>query len=265
MATMRHFIAALILGLVCSSGSVQAGAKIKGSVRYQFGPGNKTVTFGADRIENESATSSTGTLMVQLWALDAPYKGGVMRGKVVASSKLDPLHPGNGYPKVSKTLSASMPGTKKAYYICIIVAEYRSSGYVTSDYRNFTSTAVLGPLPLFTMVGPWKWQTDIQAGTINMSVGKISHNRTANTGTIKLSAWATSSPYRGGSLQGYQLGFVTKEALKKGYSYPSIQTTTKYTAPPSGHYYVSIILSEYSGDGYKVVAWLTGSERHAFK
>jgi len=262
---MRLLLAILSAGLVFMSGHVQAGIKIKGSVRYQFASGNKTVSFGADRIENDSSAASTGTLTVQLWAMDAPYSSGVMRGKVVASFKLDPLLPGNGYPQVNKSVSTSMPGTKKAYYMCLVVAEYRASGYVTADYRNFTSTAVLGPLPLFTMVGPWKWQTHVQDGTIDISVGKISHTRNGNTGSIKLSVWATKNAYRGGSLEGYQIGYISKEALKKGYSYPSIQATTRYTPPPPGSYFVSIILSEYSGDSYKVVAWLTGAERNTFK
>ena len=265
MRDMRQFIAFLTASLLLFSASVQAGVKIKGSVRYQFAPGNKTVSFGADRIENDSTTGSTGTLMVQLWAMDAPYSSGIMRGKVVASYKLDPLLPGNGYPKVNKSVATSLPGTKKTYYMCLTVAEFRTSGYVTSDYRNFTSTAVLGPLPLFTMAGPWKWQTHLQEGTIDISVGKISHNRTGSTGSLKISAWATKNAYRGGNLQGYQLGSVSKEAIKKGYSYPSIQAVTKYTAPPAGDYYVSLVLSEFSGDSYKVVAWLTGGARSSFK
>lgn len=265
MPIMRFLISIFTAGLVLLAGQLHAAIKIKGSVRYQFASGNKSVSFGADRIENDSTSVSTGTLMVQLWALNAPHNGGTLSGKVVASYKLDPLLPGNGYPKVNKTVSTTMPGTKKSYHMCLVVAEYRSSGYVTADYRNFSSPAVLGPLPLFTLAGPWKWQTHVQEGTIDISVGKISHNRNGSTGSLKLSAWATSGPYRGGNLQGYQLGLINKAALKQGYSYPSVQGTTKYTAPPPGNYYVSIILSEYSGDSYKVVGWLTGGSPSAFK
>ena len=72
-------------------------------------------------------------------------------------------------------------------------------------------------------------------------------------------------PFAGGSLRGYQLGFVKKDALKTGYSYNKVKNTAKYARPPAGRYYVNLILSEFDEDEYRIVSWLGGSTRVDFK
>lgn len=256
----------LTLCVLClTSASASAALKIYGSSKFQFSAGNSKVTFGCGGINNPSTENATGTIQVRLWALDKPYAGGTIKGNVIASYQYDGLSPKAYYSPVSKTVAASMPGTKKAYYLCLTVMEYKADGYVVSDYRNFDGSTVLGPLKTFTLTGPWSWQTHPEAGTIDMKVAKIAHLRTGNTGTLKLAVWATKSPYKGGAISGWELGSVTKAALKPGYTYSDVINTAKYTKSPAGTYYVHILLSEFQDGGYKTVAHLTSGNTTDFK
>jgi hypothetical protein len=242
-----------------------AALKMYGASKFAFSAGNSKVTFGCGGINNSSAENATGTIMVRLWALDKPYAGGTLNGKVLASYKLDGLNPKAYYSPVSQSVAATMPATRKAYHLCLTVMEYQASGYVISDYRNFDGTTVLGPLKTFTLSGPWSWQTHPDAGTLDIKVAKIAHTRTGNTGTLKLSVWATKSPYKGGSLSGFELGSVSKAALKPGYTYSDVTNTAKYKKPPAGTYYVHILLAEFQNGGYKTVAYLTSGKTTSFK
>ncbi len=251
--------------LLCICGQLSAGVKITGSIRYQFGGQNATVSFGCDGIANNSKENATGTLMVKLWALDAPHRGGGISGVGLGSYKLEGLNPGRAYTKLSKTVTSSLPQRKKAYYLCLTVLEFKGGGYVISDYRNFDGSVVLGPLPLFTMTGPWRWQTSTEGGTVDVEVAKISHNRPNGTGTLRLEVWATSKPYTGGGISGFQLGVVKKDPLRTGYSYTNLKNTAKYNKPPPGRYYVSILLSEFSDGEFRAMAHLGSSTAVEFR
>ncbi len=254
-----------ILLLLGSTLGLMAGAKISGSTEFQFSAGNGEVTFGCGGINNPSKENATGTLMVRLWALESPYQGGGINGKIVATYKLDGLNPGSHYSNVSKTVKTTLPGRRAAYVLCLTVMEYQGGEYVVTDYRNFSGSTVLAPPPLFTMKAPWRWQSSTEGGTVELEVASITHTRAGSTGSLKLAVWATDAPYAGGSLRGYQLGFVKKDALKTGYSYNKVKNTAKYARPPAGRYYVNLILSEFDDGEYRIVSWLGGSTRVDFK
>jgi hypothetical protein len=254
----------LVLLLSSTVTNLVAAPKFYGSARYQFSNSNTMVTFGCGGISNPSKENATGTIIVKLWALAAPHAGGSISGKVLGEYKLEGLNPGSYYSPVSKTIRASLPSVRKQYYLCLTALEYTSAGYVITDYRNFSATAFLGPVDLFSLVGPWSWSSSTEGGILNMSVAKISHTRSGGTGSLKLAVWATSQPFRPG-ISGYQLGVVNKAALKPGYSYSSIKNTAKYKAPPAGTYHITLVLSEYSGTDYRVVDSLPSSSTHTFR
>jgi hypothetical protein len=256
----------IILLLLVSTLGLVAGPKIYGSCKYQFLAENTSVTFGCDKISNPSKENATGTLIVRLWALDAPYQGGTLTGKILAEYKLDGLNPGAEYTKSAmKTLKASLPGRKATYSICLTVSEYRGGQYLIADYRNFDAKAVLGPPALFTMKGPWRWQASSEGGTVEMEVASITHTRSGSTGSLKLAVWATDAPYSGGALRGYLLGSVQKDGLKQGNFYGNVKNTAKYTRPPAGKYSMVIVLSEYTNGEYRIVSWLNSTGLHVFK
>lgn len=263
MSLPKLLVLGTLLCLTCNS--ALAGPKFYGSAKYQFSNSNTMVTFGCGGINNPSKENATGTLIVKLWAISGPYTGGTISGKALGEYKLEGLNPGAYYSPVTKTIKASLPSTKKHYNICLTLLEYTSSGYKIVDYRNFDNTALLGPVDLFSLTGPWSWKSSTEGGTLDISVAKISHTRSGNTGSLKLSVWATKSPYRGGTLSGYQLGVVTKAALKPGYSYSAVKNTAKYKAPPAGGYHITLILSEYDGSEYVIRDYIPASSTYTFQ
>jgi hypothetical protein len=252
------------LGLTTAA---HAAPKLSGAVPYQFGTGNTTVTLGCDAITNSSAENATGTIQVQLWALSEKYVSGRISGKIIAGYKLDGLEGGRQYSNLKRTLKTAMPAQRGSYYLCLTVSEFREGGYVITDFRNYTNAVTLGPLKLFTLLGPWSWQTNPEAGTISMKVKKISHTRTGKTGSLKLSVWATTKPgftnKAGGTY--YEMGSVVKKQLEPGYSYTDVENTAKYKRPPSGTYYLWLVLLESNGEEYVTMATLASEKPYTFK
>jgi len=245
--------------------AAHANAKIYGSAKFKFGTGNSQVTFGCGGINNPSTENATGTIQVRLWALDKPHVSGSVQGKILASYKLDGLSPKANYSPVSHTAAVTLPSTRKPYYICLTVLEYKSDGYVVTDFRNFEGTTVLGPAKLFNLSSPWTWAAHTEGGIIDLNIAKISHTRTAKTGTLKLAIWATEEPYDNDVRKGFELGTVTKQPLDPGMGYTDVKNTAKYKKPPAGTYYVSVLLYEFQDDGYKTVAHLSDAKPTVFK
>lgn len=249
--------------LLGAMGSAQADAKFKGATGYQVN-GN-TVTLTAASVYNPSAENASGTLMLKLWACDQPYKGGSLGGNLLGSYKLNGLSGGQYYSNLSKNVAYTPPAVRKSYYVVLALVEYRDKGYVVVDSRNMPNPAVLGPTKLVEMDGPYRWQTNAAAGTVAIDVGKIKHARPGKTGTLKLSVWATKTPYKGGAIQGYELGSVQKKALEKGYTYTDVKNTAKYTPPPAGTHYVSILLTEFgNNEEYTIMDYFTTATKSTF-
>lgn len=242
-----------------------AAPKFAGSAGYQFGANNATVTMKCDAVSNNDAENATGTIQVRLWALSQPYKGGTISGVVLGEYKLDGLEGGMRYTSFNKTVKTSLPRTKGTFYLCLSLSEYRDKGYVITDWRNFEKPVTLSPPKLFVMEGPWTFQTNYEAGTVNMKVKKISHTRSTNTGTLRLELWACSQPYTGGTIYGVKMGSVQKQALKAGFVYTDVDNTAKLTRPKAGTYHLVLVLLEYSDDKYSIVSWLNPSSPTVFK
>ena len=256
----------LLFSVVAMSTSLlQAGAKFGGSTGYEIAADGNTVSLQAERIENTSAENATGTLYMKLWALDAPYKGGTLSGTLLGAYKLEGLAPGRRYNAIKRSVPLTYPSAKKNYAICLTLLEYKNGAYVIVDQRNMPNPRLLGPAKLFTLEGPWSWKTSYEGGTIDLNVAKISHRRTGNTGSLKLSAWATVNPYRGGPIKGFELGSVTKKALAPGYSYTNVKNTEKFTPPPNGDYYVTLVLLEFTGTEYVIQDYIASLNLSKFK
>ena len=265
---MRHLFCLMVAGLgLALTTSAHAAPKLSGSAPYQFGAGNATVSLGCDAITNSSAENATGTIQVQLWALKQKYVSGRISGHVIAGFKLEGLAGGRRYNGIKKTLNASMPANRGSYFLCLTVSEFRSGGYVITDFRNYTNAVTLGPLKTFTLLGPWSWQTNPEGGTISMKVKKISHTRASNTGSLKLSVWATTKPGFSNKAGGtyFELGSVVKKALAAGYTYTDVENTAKYKRPPSGTYYLWLVLLEFNGKEYVTMATLGSEKPYTFK
>lgn len=261
---MRAHLRLLLLSLALTA-AVEAAPKIGGNYRYQFDPSGRQVTIGIERLFNTDAQNATGNLMVKLWATHEPYNGGTLNGHVIASFPLEGLAGGRQYSNLSKTVAYQAPGTAGTYYLCLTVSEYRNGGFSIVSWGNMPQPKALGPVRLFTLEGPWTWKSSYPGGTVDFSFGKITHTRSGDSGSLRLELWASPAPWHGGPMPGaYRIASIDKPALHRGNMYANQTHTAKFTPPPDGHYYVSLLLSEFN-QGYKVVAFIPGERPVLFQ
>lgn len=86
------------------------------------------------------ADNLSGTLNLEVWALDAPYAGGSWAGTPVASLVLGVLGGGSAWTDCHFSVPAAMPAAGSA--LTVMLREWTPAGYVTRDYRNFAALPV---------------------------------------------------------------------------------------------------------------------------
>ena len=257
------YLAALF---VCTTSfKAQAAPRFNGSTGYEFVNNMASVAINVGMIDNTASKSGTGTLLVKLYATKTPYNGGSISGNIVGSFKLDQIKAGQFYRDLHQVVPYVPPTANGTYFMTITLLEYQQNGYVVVDHRNMPNTATLGPLKNFVLERPWRWQTNYATGTMDIEVGKISHREARTTGTLKIAQWATVAPYHGGNLTGFEIGSFTKDGLLPGYTYTALKSTVKFTPPPDGTYFVSLVLGEWQNGAYRTVDFLTTSEATTFK
>lgn len=91
-----------------------------------------------DAIANPRAADNlSGTLALEVWALEAPYAGGAWAGSPVASAVVGVLAGGNEWTNCLFTVPAVPPAAGAA--LTVMLREWTPAGYVTRDYRNIAT------------------------------------------------------------------------------------------------------------------------------
>ena len=97
-----------------------------------------TAELAIDAIANPRAADNvSGTLALEVWALDAPYAGGSWTGSPVASLILGVLGGGSEWTGCRYNVPAALPVDGAA--LTVMLREWTPAGYVTRDYRNFAA------------------------------------------------------------------------------------------------------------------------------
>ena len=100
------------------------------------------------------------------------------------------------------------------------------------------------------------WGYKIDGKYITLYGDKIQNqNNGGRTGTLKVAIWATSSRYNGGTINGYVLYEYTLDPLDAAHYYYDVSKTGWCTRPPSGSYYLTILLLEYNYN-YEIVDYI---------
>jgi DNA uptake protein ComE-like DNA-binding protein len=79
----------------------------------------------------------SGTLALEVWALDSPYAGSCWTGTPVASVIVGVLGGGNQWTDCQYDVPAAVPAEGAA--LTVMLREWTPAGYVTRDYRNFAA------------------------------------------------------------------------------------------------------------------------------
>ncbi|MDP3539954.1 MAG: helix-hairpin-helix domain-containing protein [Azonexus sp.] len=110
-----------------------------------------TAELNIDAIANPRDNDNlSGTLALEVWALDAPYAGGSWSGSPVATVILGVLGGGSAWADCQFSVPAALPVEGSA--LTVMLREWTPAGYVTRDYRNFAAApakieAVTKPKP----------------------------------------------------------------------------------------------------------------------
>ena len=86
---------------------------------------------------------------------------------------------------------------------------------------------------------------DIQGGFVTLNATRVTFTGTGRTGALKLALWATTAPYTGGDINGYQLAEAGLGELGSNQYFGSPSRTVAYAAPPDGTYYITMLVTEY--------------------
>ena len=124
---------------VYPSGEVFFQPCLVGNVACTLNDG--TAELAIDAIANpRTADNVSGTLALEVWALDAPYAGGSWTGSPVASLILGVLGGGSEWTACRYNVPAALPVDGAA--LTVMLREWTPAGYVTRDYRNVAAAVV---------------------------------------------------------------------------------------------------------------------------
>jgi hypothetical protein len=116
-------------------GAAQEGLQFKGTVSYEFN--GTAATLRATRIENNSSTRTSGSLRMELWALDSPYAGGTITGRQTAVAALSSvLDPRQYYENLSLVTTFLRPPNGR-YYMSMLLTEWNGTQWIIRDSVNF--------------------------------------------------------------------------------------------------------------------------------
>ena len=208
---------------VCASMLVVQAQEIDMSGTIDFARNGDSVTLSAESIRNYRAQGSTsGNLILQLWATKAPYYGQArlsespLNGSKLGEASLGTLSGNSSRSTVNQSVVFTEPPT--GYYnVVLVLGELNGSDYRILDWFNFTQIEAFGSLSPFTppaasapktlldeYIGTWE---EVQSVTINGTTSE-----TAVTTLIE-------------KLQ--DRGFISKAYIRKPGS-PLIETQTSH-------------------------------------
>lgn len=119
---------------VYPAGEVFFQPRLVGDVSCTLNDGKAELAI--DAIANPRAADNvSGTLALEVWALDAPYAGGSWTGSPVASLIVGVLDGGSEWTACHFSVPAALPVAGAA--LTVMLREWTPAGYVTRDYRNF--------------------------------------------------------------------------------------------------------------------------------
>jgi hypothetical protein len=117
-----------------------AQPRLAGPVGFWFESDTELV-LDLDHIENNRAADNlSGTLSLEVWALDHAYTGGAFTGRPVAGAILGSLAGGQSWTPGALHLHAAKPAAGS--HITVMLREWNGAAYVTRDFINFTPAPV---------------------------------------------------------------------------------------------------------------------------
>lgn len=116
--------------------------QLAGDVACRIADGSAEITV--ERIVNPRAADNiSGTLALEVWALDTPYAGGAWTGTPVASLVLGQLAGGEAWTDCRYTVPAV---AADGAALTVMLREWTAAGYLTRDYHQLPALAAAAPV-----------------------------------------------------------------------------------------------------------------------
>ncbi|MFA6960167.1 MAG: hypothetical protein WC205_05390 [Opitutaceae bacterium] len=121
-----------------------AQPRLAGAIGFWFESDTELV-LDVDQIENHRADDNlSGTLSLEVWALDHAYAGGQFEGQPVAGALLGELAGGRLWTPAAMHLRATKPAAGS--HLVVMLREWNGAAYVTRDFVSFAPAPVAAPV-----------------------------------------------------------------------------------------------------------------------
>jgi competence ComEA-like helix-hairpin-helix protein len=199
---------------------------------------NVELAFGVEQ------ASAAQRWALQLWACDAPYRGGALTGTKIAEAPLELPITSEAQPQhLYAEAFARLPAGDREYSMVLVLA----SGDVghfdrVHDFANYPARE---PFVVPALRGAVTAEVDAEHVTV--CVERVVNPRGLEnlSGTLALELWALADDYHGGQFSGEALGGVELGRLAGGECFP----TLALSAPVGSGHHV-LMLREWTADGY---------------
>ncbi|HEY6878463.1 MAG TPA: helix-hairpin-helix domain-containing protein [Polyangiales bacterium] len=181
---------------------------------------------------------------LQLWACEAPYQGGPLRGIKVAEAALSLDGEAE---RLEAGAIAKLPPVQRDYAMVLVLASgERGACDQVHDFSNYPARQVFAGPHLDGSVG-YRFdgeQAVLQCGVVN------ARDASNLSGTLALELWALREPYQGGELLGTCLAHVDLGCLRGQQQHTSEHRAPR-NEPASGVWQLTMVLREWTCGGYQ--------------
>jgi trimeric autotransporter adhesin len=242
----------------------------RGGINYAITSGQ--VTMNAQEVLN-SGPNSSGSLRLELWASPTPYSGGTICCYQVGVAGIATISPNGSLTGISETASYNAPSSG-VYSMVLVLAQYNTvdQQWEVVDAFQFPSTQTLGSTldsaSGFANSGGFNLLSP-ETVTVSPSTVRIQLNGLQNMGVLafsglRLEIQATSVHYD--QAQSY---FAIAEdpiaaTIGPAETTAAIDDTVTLLPPPSGAYYLTLVLEQQNGSNWTTLTYVTLSNTVTF-
>jgi DNA uptake protein ComE-like DNA-binding protein len=187
---------------------------------------------------------------LQLWACpSAPASAQDLDGHKVAEVALPPMGElADESESFAVTGFTRPPAGTGDYTMVLVLASGRPGGFdevhdfsVYPNRQEFIQPRINGNV--------FYW---IDGARVQISVGRIENPRAVEntSGTLALELWALTEPYQGGSFEGHHLAGVEIGTLDGQNELTLAPIDLAFTQPPVGNWQITLLLREWTANGY---------------
>ncbi len=123
---------------------------LSGNCGYKLQGDRIVITIGEIANLREHGEIS-GTLAIEVWALERPYVGGQFDGVALAGTSIGELHGKHSLTECRYDLIFQEPPPGH-WYLTLMLREWTNLGYITSDYINFNLPYLVENKPVFSRI-----------------------------------------------------------------------------------------------------------------